>query len=95
LNIQVVPGPTVLPQHTHSLFQTDSIPLSAISPTSSNFSSYIFEWKDSDGNPIVSQNTISLTTANTYAVSFYFLGITGEKECETNVSTLLSAMAYY
>jgi hypothetical protein len=95
LNIQVVPNPTILLQRTHSLFQADSISLSAISPTSSNFLSYIFEWKDSNGNPIGSQNTISLITVDTYSVSFYFLGINGEKEFETNVSTLLSAEADY
>jgi len=95
LNVQVVPGPTVLLQPTYSFCQTDPISLSAISPTSSNFSSYIFEWKDSNGNAIGSQNTISLTTADTYSVSFYFLGTNGEKECETNVSTLLSEITDY
>jgi hypothetical protein len=95
LKVQVVPGPIVLLQSAYSFCQTDPISLSAISPTSSNFSNYIFEWKDSNGNAIGSLNTISLNTAGTYSVSFYFLGTNGKKECETNVSTLLSEIVDY
>ena len=95
LQVQVVPGPTVLLQSAYSFCQTDPISLSAISPTSSNFSNYIFEWKDSNGIAIGSQNTISLNTAGTYSVSFYFPGTNGGKECEINVSTLLSEIADY
>lgn len=95
MNVKVVPGPTVLLQSAYSFCQTDPISLSAISPTSSNFSNYIFEWKDSKGNTIGSQNNINLNTADTYSVSFYFLGTNGEKECETNVLTLLSEIADY
>jgi len=70
--------------------------IQAIDPSSSNFSSYIFEWTDDDDPSTVlsTSNTFITTVAGNITVR-YFLEIAGETTCDftqntkiTNISTI-------
>lgn len=86
-SIEVVQGPLIQLKANYTICENQPITLSAIDPSSSNFSNYIFEWKDESGAVIGNQNTQVVDASGNYSVSFFFENASGIKDCETNLTT--------
>ncbi|MBB6328548.1 hypothetical protein FHS59_004204 [Algoriphagus iocasae] len=86
-NVELISGPQINLLPNYDICDSNGISLTAISPNSSNFSNYIFEWKDSEGNIVGSTNTIDVFLPDTYTATFFFEDDEGNMACDGSVST--------
>jgi hypothetical protein len=91
--VEVVKGPDIVLNQNYTLCENQEIEIKAIDPGSSNFSNYIFEWKNEVGTVIGNQNTLNVNQEGKYEVVFYLKNNTGENECETKLSTQVTKFA--
>ncbi|WP_338229582.1 hypothetical protein [Algoriphagus taiwanensis] len=94
-SVEVVQGPLIQLKANYTICENQPISISALDPSSSNFSNYIFEWKDESGVVIGNQNTQVVDAPGTYSVSFFFENASGIRDCETNLSTQVSLAPTY
>ncbi|WP_332912991.1 hypothetical protein [Algoriphagus boritolerans] len=71
-NIFVQPAPEVVLKSSYQLCGADPLTISAVSPSSPNLPLFEFEWKDSDGKVIGTNNTIVITSSGNYTVDFFY-----------------------
>lgn len=93
--VEVIQGPNVILNPTYSFCEGETVNLTAISPTSSNFSKYAFEWYDESSKLVSTQNSFFTNVQGKYSVSLFILDSNGNKVCETQKSTQVSKIADY
>ncbi len=94
-NVELIKGPSVLLQPNYSICTGQTFDIEAISPTSPNFSDYIFEWKNENGDIIGSKNTLSVNKTGKYRVLLFFENRDGLKECEIELTTEVKLSASF
>lgn len=85
--VAIIKGPAFTLAPRYKVCSGQSIDLQAISPTSSNFSNYIFEWKDDSDQVVGTANTLSISNPGSYSVSFYFPDGKGSPVCNNTLNT--------
>lgn len=85
--IQVIKGPDILLQNSYQICENQTLSLRAIDPSSANFSGYLFEWRNSTGAIISTENELIINTPGEYQVKFFFTNTSGVTECETILTT--------
>ncbi|HCB45940.1 MAG TPA: hypothetical protein DEQ87_00760 [Algoriphagus sp.] len=87
LNVLVQDRPTPALKAKYSLCGTDPLNLTAINPSSPNFASYEFIWRDESGNEIGNANNLTVVNSGKYFVIVFVPNSSGKSECVTNLST--------
>lgn len=90
--VQLLQGPSIVLKSSYYLCQGQEIELQAIDPSSPNFNDYVFEWKNSAGTVVSTQNSLKTSTLGEYSVTFYFINANGEAECTSVRQTTLSPL---
>ncbi|MFC5625809.1 gliding motility-associated C-terminal domain-containing protein [Algoriphagus winogradskyi] len=90
--VDVIKGPVIALTSTYNVCPGQSIELQAISPASSNFSNYIFEWKNESNQVVGTANMLTVSTAGTYSVTFYFPDDKGNPVCNNTLTTKVSVL---
>jgi hypothetical protein len=85
--VELVKGPDILLKAEYQICENQTLIISAIDPSSANFSSYEFEWKDESGNTIGTNNNLSVNKKGKYQVTFFFTNSSGVTECITSLET--------
>lgn len=86
-SVNVIQGPVIELENEYKICESQEIELTALSPSSPELSKYIFDWKDSSGAVIGTENILKTKIPGTYEVTFYFIDGKGERACETVIST--------
>ncbi len=86
-DMEVIQGPTVELKPIYSICTGQTFELQAISPSSPNFTDYVFEWRNENGDILGSNNTLSINKVGKYSVLLFFENSEGLKECEIELST--------
>ncbi|MFC5192049.1 gliding motility-associated C-terminal domain-containing protein [Algoriphagus aquatilis] len=94
-SVEVIQGPSLILNSNYSFCEGENIKLTAIDPSSTNFSKYSFEWYDDSGKLVSSQNTFSTDISGKYTVTLFILDLNGNKVCETQKSTQVSKVVDY
>ncbi|SFT98428.1 hypothetical protein SAMN04489724_3162 [Algoriphagus locisalis] len=85
--VAIIKGPEFTLAGSYKVCPGQAIELQAIAPSSSNFSNYIFEWKDENDQVVGTANTLSVTTPGSYSVKFYFPDGEGNPVCNNTLNT--------
>ncbi len=93
--VELVQGPTITLQDTYQICESQTLTLTALDPSSANFSSYEFEWSDAAGNLIGNSNALDITTPGDYQVTFFFTNSSGITECETTLTTKVEELGAF
>ncbi|WP_146064427.1 gliding motility-associated C-terminal domain-containing protein [Algoriphagus boritolerans] len=88
-NIFVQPAPEVVLKSSYQLCGADPLTISAVSPSSPNLPLFEFEWKDSDGKVIGTNNTIVITSSGNYTVDFFIPSKDGLQDCYRSLSSTI------
>lgn len=94
-NVELVQGPKIILESAYEICEKQEIEIPAIDPSSSNFPSYEFEWRNESGILVGTQNVLKTSIPGKYSVSFLFLNSLGIPECETTLSTSVSISSDY
>lgn len=86
-NVQVSPGAITSLQPRYTTCSSETLTVSAISPSSAQFADYRFEWTDETGQSIGSANELTISNAGIYAVTFYLEDSLGNRACERSLGT--------
>lgn len=93
--VEVIKGPTVSLLPNYSICTNQTLTLTALDPSTSNLSNYTFEWTDENNNFIGNGNELNINRTGVFSVTFYFLDSNGNRTCESQVSTNISALEDY
>jgi hypothetical protein len=93
--VQVVLGPKINLKPNYSFCDGESVTLHALDPSSSNFSDYKFEWRNSVGTLISSNNELIVNYEDNFTVSYFFLNASGGKDCDGTISTSTKKISGY
>ncbi len=93
--VQVIKGPDIVLQPENSICENQTITLQALDPLTQDFSAYQFEWYDEGGNLLGTQNELDVDAVGKYFVIFYFFDNLGERVCESQISSNVTAIADY
>lgn len=88
--VEVIQEPLKLLASEYLSCSTQPIEIQAIDPSSSKFSSYKFEWKNSAGTVVSTSNTLTTTASGDFSVRFYIENSTGERTCDFLQTTKIS-----
>ncbi|SDD14829.1 C-terminal domain of CHU protein family protein [Algoriphagus faecimaris] len=87
--IDVLPSPLTVLESNYIICTGQDLTLSAIDPGSADFGDYVFEWTNSAGAVISTDNEAVINSPGTYAVEFYFVNSQGVNECVRTLSTTI------
>ncbi|MEB2774451.1 hypothetical protein SYJ56_03990 [Algoriphagus sp. D3-2-R+10] len=90
--VEVINGPIITLANNYKICVDQPLDLQAISPSSANFSNYIFEWKSENDEVVGSSNTLKVNTAGSYSVTFYVPDEDSNPVCETKLQTLVEIL---
>ncbi|WP_187177189.1 gliding motility-associated C-terminal domain-containing protein [Algoriphagus sp. AK58] len=93
--VQVVSAPKITLENEYLICSSQSLTLTAIDPTSSNFSSYQFEWEDQTGAIVSNSNTLTINQDGEYTVRFFLTNSSGEKACEHEIKTVATNISSF
>lgn len=93
--VELIRGPQVILQSNYQLCGSSTVELTAISPSTTNFSDYLFEWKNEQGTILGTTNTIQVDSPGIYDVKFYFEDILGTSVCLSELSTSVEGVNDY
>ena len=85
--VNVIKGPSFTLATSYNVCPGQTVDLQAIAPSSSNFSDYIFEWKNESDQVVGTSNTLTVSNRGTYSVSFYFPDGDGTPVCNNTLFT--------
>ena len=85
--VEVIEGAKITLKPSYVICENQEIELRAIDPASSNFSNYVFEWKNESGEVVGSSNSLKTSVPGKYSVTFLFENSEGNPECETSLPT--------
>ncbi len=92
--VEVVQGPQLILSSQYLSCSSQPIEIQAIDPSSSNFTSYQFEWTNDAGTIVSNSNTFTTSDEGIYSVRFFLENSAGERACEflqtTNVLNISS-----
>lgn len=94
--VDVISGPEIILSSQYISCTTQPLQIQAVDPSSYNFSSYKFEWKNEAGVIVSNSNTLITSDDGDFSVSFFIENSSGEKTCEylrtttiSNISTIV------
>ncbi|MEB2782248.1 hypothetical protein U3A58_17790 [Algoriphagus sp. C2-6-M1] len=90
--VDVITGPALTLAPNYRICAGQPIDLQAISPSSANFSSYLFEWKNENDVVIGLSNTLSVSTSGTYSVTFYVPDKDANPICKTSLQSTVEVL---
>ena len=85
--VLIIKGPTFALSSSYKICAGQSIELQAISPASTNFSSYVFNWTNEAGELIGSSNLLSVNIPGKYDVEFYIPDNNSNPICLNRLAT--------
>lgn len=86
-NLSVIQGPQIVLQPDYLLCGSTPAVLTAINPTTPNISQYTFEWTNSAGDIVGSQNELSVQDEGYYFISLFLTNSSGGTDCQINGGT--------
>lgn len=89
-NVEVIQKPINLLAGEYISCSSSPLVIQAIDPSSSNFSSYKFEWKDDVGTIVSTSNTLIITDEGEFSVRYFIESPSGERTCEYLLTTTVS-----
>lgn len=93
--VELVKGPEIVLQKNYQICENQTLTISALDPSSANFSAYEFEWSDELGNILGSTNALQVDKAGRYRVTFFFTNSSGATECETTLETEVKELSTF
>jgi hypothetical protein len=94
-NVELVAGPKIILESNYEICENQEIEIPAIDPSSSNFPSYEFEWRNEAGLLVGTANILKTSVPGNYSVKFLFVNGQGISECETSLNTRVSISTDY
>ncbi len=94
-NIDLIQGPEIVLRPRYGVCGGQSLEIQAISPSSPNFSDYLFEWKNEAGEVLSTANTLEVTEIGAYSVEFYFKNNAGLAECTAVLNTRVQSNSLF
>jgi hypothetical protein len=91
--VEIIEKPTIILSDAYISCSSSPLDIQAIDPLSSKFSSYKFEWKNSAGTIVSTSNTLITTDEGDFTVRYFIDSPTGEKTCETTLTTKISTIS--
>lgn len=88
--VDVISGPEFILSSQYISCTSQPIQIQAIDPSSYNFSSYKFEWKNEAGAVVSNSNSLITTADGIFTVNFFIENSSGEKTCDNSLSTTVS-----
>ncbi len=88
--VEVIQKPISLLSSEYISCSSSPLELQAIDPSSSNFSSYKFEWKNDAGTVVSTSNTLITTDEGDFSVRYFIESPSGEKTCDFLLTTTVS-----
>ncbi|TXE13987.1 gliding motility-associated C-terminal domain-containing protein [Algoriphagus aquimarinus] len=88
--VEVIQKPVKLLSNEYISCSSSPLEIQAIDPSSSNFSSYKFEWKNGAGTVVSTSNTLITTDEGDFTVKYFIESPSGEKTCEALLTTKVS-----
>lgn len=93
--VELVKGPEIVLRKNYQICENQTLTLSALDPSSANFSAYEFEWSDKEGNLIGTKNELLVNKEGAYQVTFFFTNSSGATECETTLETEVKELSTF
>lgn len=94
-DVELIEGPKINLLPSYEICGLDPLELIAIDPNSPNFNDYQFIWRNSAGDTIGTNNTIEVTSPDSYSVELFFEENLDEKACETTLNTDVTTFSDY
>ncbi|UZD24451.1 hypothetical protein [Algoriphagus halophytocola] len=91
--VAIIAGPELTLADSYKICEGNPLELQAISPSSTNFSNYIFEWTNESGDILGTQNTLTVDTPGKYKVQFYTPDVNLNPICDTELNTEVEVLS--
>ena len=93
--VELVQGPKITLEEIYQICENQSLTISALDPSSSNFGNYEFEWKDETGAIVGTSNDLIVNSPGEYQATFFSVNSSGIPECETTLDTQVEKLSTF